>query len=129
MPTADLPAQHSERREFRSRVVDLILAGRPEHALKLLSEYYDVDPPHIRVGTVKGHRRVLACYVRRERRIYVSKGEHLTAPFLILHEFYHHLRASQINRNRQVEKRADLFALGYIQDFSTAHVSNSSHRS
>jgi len=113
--------QDNQGREFRSRIVDLILANHPEYALKLLSEYYGVSPPEIRVGTVKGHRRALGCYVERERRIYVSKSEYLCVPFVILHEFYHHLRASQINRNRQVEKRADLFASNYIQDFRHIH--------
>lgn len=121
MPKANLLAQDCQQREFRSRIVDLILADRPELALKLLSEYYGVNPPAIRVGTVKGHRRVLACYVERQRRIYVSKSEYLSAPSVILHEFYHHLRASQIKRNRQVEKRADLFASNYIQDFRHIH--------
>jgi len=60
---------------------------------------------------------VLACYVEKERRIYVSQSDHLTNPFVILHEFYHHLRASQIGKSKQVEKRADLFASNYIQEF------------
>jgi hypothetical protein len=85
--------------------------------VKLLSEYYGVVEPSLRVGTVKRHRKVLACYVEKERRIYISKSQLLTDPFVILHEFYHHLRASQVARNRQVEKRADLFALKFIRDF------------
>jgi hypothetical protein len=104
-------------REFRAEIVAHILAGRPEHAVKLLSDYYGVSEPRLRVGTVKRHRKVLACYVERETRIYVSKSELLTDPFVILHEFYHHLRASSISKNRQVEKRADLFALNFIRDF------------
>jgi Zn-dependent peptidase ImmA (M78 family) len=85
--------------------------------VKLLSEYYGVVEPSLRVGTVKRHRKVLACYVQKEKRIYISKSPLLTDPFVILHEFYHHLRASQVSRNRQVEKRADLFALRFIRDF------------
>jgi hypothetical protein len=109
-------------REFRARIVSYILDGRPEHAVKLLSEYYGVSEPELRVGTVKGHRKVLGCYVQKEKRIYLSTSQFLTDPFVILHEFYHHLRASDIAKNRQVEKRADLFALNFIRDlkrFST----------
>jgi hypothetical protein len=103
--------------EFRARVVGYILDGRPEKAVKLLSEYYGVTEPDLRVGTVKRHRKVLACYVEKEKRIYISKSPLLADPFVVLHEFYHHLRASPGARGRQVEKRADLFALGFIRDF------------
>ena len=103
---------------FRSRIVRLILDGRPEQAIDLLADYYGVGEPDLRVGTVKRHRKVLACYVEKEKRIYLSKSEFLTEPFIVLHEFYHHLRTSQLGRNRQVEKRADLFALSFIREFN-----------
>jgi hypothetical protein len=111
--------------EFRSRVVGYILDGRPEHAVRLLSKYYGVSEPGLRVGTVKGHRKVLGCYVEKEKRIYLSTSQLLTDPFVILHEFYHHLRASHVAKNRQVEKRADLFALNFIRSlkrFSAASI-------
>jgi hypothetical protein len=104
-------------REFHAAIVGLILDGRPERAVKRLSEQYGVSEPSLRVGTVKRHRKVLACYVKKEKRIYLSKGQLLRDPFVILHEFYHHLRASPIAKSRQVEKRADLFALNFIRDF------------
>jgi len=91
--------------------------ARPEEAIRLLSEYYGVAEPELQVGTVKRHRKVAACYVERERRIYIAKRELLVEPFVILHEFYHHLRASQLQKKRQVEKRADLFAKKFIEDF------------
>lgn len=109
--------------EFRAGIVSHILAGRPEHAVKLLCEYYGVREPSLRVGTVKRHRKVLACYVDKEKCIYLSKSQLLTDPFVILHEFYHHLRASSIAKNRQIEKRADLFALNFIRDFKRSSVS------
>jgi hypothetical protein len=108
---------------FRAKVVCLILDGRPELALALLSEHYGIDEPGLRVGTVKRHRRVLACYVRKEKRIYLSKSDFLANPFVILHEFYHHLRASQVGKGRQVEKRADLFASNFIRDYRRASAS------
>lgn len=106
--------------EFRAKVVHLILRGKPELALKCLSEYYRVSIPDLRVGTVKRHRKVLACYVEKEKRIYISRSDLMAEPFILLHEFYHHLRASQIGRSRQVEKRADLFALNFISAFRQA---------
>jgi hypothetical protein len=123
MTSANSLTQDLEEIEFKSRIVQLILEGHAELALELLSHHYSVNQPEIRVGTVKGHRHVLACYVAKEKRIYMAKSEYLNAPFVVLHEFYHHLRASQIKGKRQVEKRADLFALGYIQDFRRTHLS------
>jgi len=102
---------------FRIRVVKMILDGQPEEALRSLADHYGVDEPDLRVGTVKKHRKVLGVYVHSEKRIYISKSDLLTNPFVILHEFYHHLRASRIPKNQQVEKRADSFALSYIQAF------------
>jgi hypothetical protein len=102
---------------LRTRVVGLIADGKPEQAMRLLSQYYGISEPDLRVGTVRRHRRVVACYVEKERRIYLSKSDFLTSPYVILHEFYHHLRASNPDKRRQVEKRADLFASTFIRDF------------
>jgi hypothetical protein len=107
-------------REFRARIVGYILDGSPERAMKLLAEYYGVSEPDLRVGTVKRSRKVLGCYVQREKRIYISTSQLLTNPFVILHEFYHHLRATATPKNRQVEKRADQFALNFIRDFNSS---------
>jgi hypothetical protein len=107
-------------RDFRTKVVRFIIDGQPERALELLSRYYGVREPDLRVGTVKRHRDVAACYVEKEKRIYVSKSELLTNPLVILHEFYHHLRACHIDKSRQVEKRADLFAMAFVKSFKSA---------
>jgi hypothetical protein len=104
---------------FRANVVGTILSGHPELALRLLSKYYDVREPSLCVGTVKRHRKVLACYVDKEARIYLSNSSFMTDPFVVLHEFYHHLRASSVGK-RQVERRADLFAANFIRDFQIA---------
>ncbi len=102
----------------------MIVDGHPEEALRSLAVHYEVEEPDLRVGTVKRHRKVLAVYVQKEKRIYVSKSDLLKNPFVILHEFYHHLRASQTSRNEQVEKRADSFALTYIRSFQQYSVLN-----
>jgi len=115
---------NESKRFFHAKVVSLILDGRTEHAVKLLSDYYGIDEPDLKVGTVKRHRGVVACYVEKEKRIYFSKGEYMMSPFVILHEFYHHLRASGVKRKGQVEKRADLFASTFIRDFVSTHESS-----
>jgi len=104
-------------KDFRVEVVRLILDGKVEQALELLSKHFGVREPSVRVGTVKRHRKVLACYVEKEKRIYFSNSTFLTNPFVLLHEFYHHLRASGIDRTRQVEKRADQFAMAFVREF------------
>ena len=38
---------------FRAKVVSLIIDGRAELALRLLSKYYAVSEPDLGVGTVK----------------------------------------------------------------------------
>lgn len=109
------PAGTKER--LHAKVVKLITDGQAELAVKLLSEHYEIPEPELRVGTVKRHRGVVACYVEKEKRIYLSRSDYLTNAYVILHEFYHHLRASEPGKRRQVEKRADLFALTFIRDF------------
>ena len=115
-PPVSCNPMHDYMHEFRVEVVRLMLDGKAEVAFGLLSKHYGIREPALRVGTVKRHRNVLACYVHKERRIYLSNSSFLTDPFVLLHEFYHHLRASGVER-RQVEKRADQFAETFIRDF------------
>jgi hypothetical protein len=112
-----IPEPQPSLQAFHAKIVQLIVDGRVELALGLLSEHYGIAEPTVRVGTVKRHRRVLACYVQKERRIYFSNSEFLKNPFVVLHEFYHHLRSLGSGPSRQVEKRADLFAASFIRDF------------
>jgi len=115
----------SSDREFHARIVQLIIDGRVELAIRLLSEHYQISEPSVRVGTVKRHRRVLACYVEKEQRIYFSNSDFLINPFVVLHEFYHHLRSLEPRGSRQVEKRADLFAANFLHDFRDSRNSSS----
>jgi hypothetical protein len=48
--------------------------------------------------------------------IYVASSEGLTDPFLILHEFYHHLR-SVSGRHLGTERYANRFAREYIEEY------------
>jgi len=100
---------------FKSNIVEEILQKRPEEALKILSKKYDVKPPDLCVGVVKGHSsNVLGVYVKKKRAIYVKDSDILYNPFVLLHEFYHHLR-TRPTKHRGTEKYADQFAREFIQ--------------
>lgn len=95
-------------------VVRLIREGRPEDALVLLAGKYGVSPPRLKVGTVKGHRSVAGCYVAKEKTIYLSRAEVMSEPYVILHEFYHHLRSAQ-GKYGASEKHAQAFATDFMK--------------
>ncbi len=104
--------------EEKARVVELILDGRVEEALRIVCEAHGRSPPKIRVGRVKGHSRSLAVYEPRSETIYLSDGSLLRNPFVILHELYHHLRMFA-GRHRGTEKHADRFALSFLSAHRT----------
>ena len=98
---------------FKTKIVKLILSKHTDEALQLLSDYYSVDVPRLKVGMPKQGGRNAGCYVSRTRTIHVMNREKLEDPFVILHEFYHHLR-TQGGKHRGTEKYADAFARGFI---------------
>jgi len=102
---------------FRVGIVRMILDGRPEEALCSLSSHYEVEEPDLRVGTVKRHRKVLAVYVHKEKRIYVSKSDLLRNPFVILHEFYHHLVYNNVIASKREEREANDYAKTILKRF------------
>jgi len=104
----------------------MILCKRTEEALKVLSEMYRVKAPDLVVGTVKGKRRTAyAVYVQKESRIYAMNSDIYYNPFVILHEFYHHLR-SHGGVHKGTEKHANSYAQGFIDsyNFVVMHRSN-----
>jgi len=101
---------------FKAGVVHLILTHDAEKALVSLAEHYSVDTPGLRVGIPKGHVTVSGCYVLEKETIYVANSDGLVDPFLILHEFYHHLR-SVSGRHRGTERYANRFAREYIDEY------------
>jgi hypothetical protein len=105
-------------------VVQLILDGRPEQALELLSKNYGVRPPKLRIGTVKGHRNVAGCYVAKEETIYVSNAEMLHRPYVVLHEFYHHLRSVE-GKFSGSERHAEGFARKFLESHDQSDCSPS----
>jgi hypothetical protein len=98
-------------------IVNLILNKRTEKSLQLLSNFYSIQAPEVVVGTLKGKRKTVhAVYVGNQRRIYATNSEIFYNPFVILHEFYHHLRFRGME-HRGSEKSANKFALHFINSY------------
>ena len=101
----------------KAKIVALILDKKTELALEKLSELYNVDTPEIVVGTIKKKRRtVYAVYVVQEKKIYALNSDIFYNPFIILHEYYHHIR-SKFGVHRGSEKRADMYAQEFIDSY------------
>jgi hypothetical protein len=102
---------------MQARIVHMILAKRTEEALQTLSSFYDLEPPEIVVGTVRGKRRTAyAVYVQKEKKIYAMNSATYYNPFIVLHEFYHHLR-TRGGSHRGTERHANAFARGFIDSY------------
>lgn len=100
--------------QMKAVVVGLILDTRPEEAIALLSKWYHVPQPKLGVGVYEGRTKgVAAVYSQNTKKILAAKREYLYDPFVIVHEFYHHLR-SVGGKHRGTEKQADKFALDFI---------------
>ncbi|HYL65492.1 MAG TPA: hypothetical protein VET47_00040 [Candidatus Limnocylindrales bacterium] len=102
----------------KANIVQMILDGRTEIALEKLSEFYRVETPKISVGTIKGKRRtVYAVYVVAEKKIYALNSEIFCNPFVILHEYYHHIR-SKLGVHRGSERNANMYSQGFIDSYN-----------
>jgi hypothetical protein len=102
----------------KAKVVYMILNRKTEEALQKLSSFYNIAAPEIVVGTVKGKRRtVYAVYVQRERRIYATNSDIFYNPFIVLHEFYHHVRTKG-GVHRGSEKQANMYAKSFIDSYN-----------
>ncbi len=86
----------------------------PEEALDALCAHYRVDRPNLRVGLPKGEKRALGCYVHRDRTIYMSSEEYLFDPYVLIHEFYHHLRHVG-GKHKGTERHARDFAISFLR--------------
>jgi len=101
----------------KAKIVALILDKKTEEALDYLSKFYKVDTPQIVVGTIKKKRRsVYAVYVVQEKKIYALNSEIFYNPFVILHEYYHHIR-SKFGTHRGSEKHANMYAQQFIDSY------------
>ena len=106
----------SDEASFQARIVGMIaLARKPEEALDALCSHYRIGRPSLRIGLPKGEKRALGCYVHRDRTIYMSREEYLFDPYVLIHEFYHHLRHVS-GKHRGTERHARDFALGFLKN-------------
>lgn len=86
----------------------------------MLSRHYHVATPRVSVGVYEGRtKRVAAVYSVARREILAAKREYLYDPFVVIHEFYHHLR-SVSGRHRGTEKQADKFASEFLAAYQRA---------
>jgi len=108
--------------EFKPLIVWLILNGKTEEALELLAKNYGVNVPKLKVGLPKGRKkRAYGCYTPRNETISVLNSDALGNPFVILHEFYHHLRTHSVDKQHKgTEKNANKFATEFLQAYETA---------
>jgi hypothetical protein len=104
---------------FKPLIVWLIINGKTEEAIKLMAQNYKVDIPNLRVGLPKGHKiKAYGCYAAKNQTISVQNSDILVNPFVICHEFYHHLRSRGVDKmHRGTEGNADKFALGFLAEY------------
>jgi len=106
--------------KFKASIVWLILNGKTEKALELLAEHYSVEVPKLKVGLPKGRKKkALGCYSAKNETIFVLNSDTLKEPFIILHEFYHHLRTALDRKHRGTERYADEFSKEFIQAYKS----------
>ncbi len=104
---------------LKAEIVRLILTKEVNEALNALSEHYHVDKPKLKVGMPKRCKSKAGCYVAKTKTIHINNREMLDNPFVILHEFYHHLRM-QDERHKGTEKHANKFAEDFINAYKNS---------
>jgi hypothetical protein len=108
---------------FRNLTVWLILNGETKKAIEILSKNYKISAPKLKVGLPKGRKvKALGCYSPKNSTISVRNSDVLRNPFVILHEFYHHMRTSIDKEHKGTEKNADKFAMEFIKVYESARV-------
>jgi hypothetical protein len=106
---------------FRTLTVRLILCGEAEKAIEILSKNYKINAPNLKVGLPKGRKaKAFGCYSPKNSTISVRDSDVLRNPFVILHEFYHHMRTSIDKKHKGTEKNADKFAMEFIKAYESA---------
>ena len=84
----------------------------------MLAKQYGATVPSLKVGLPKRYRRnTLGCYEGKNKIISVSNSDTLKDPFVVLHEFYHHLRTSVDLKHRGTEKNANEFAKDFLRAY------------
>ena len=110
----------NEGPEFKYEVVRLILSMNVEKALEMLAQNYNVATPKFKIGLPKGHQKnVYGCYTSKTQTISLLSSDFLNNAFVVLHEFYHHLRSKGVDQqHRGTEKNADKFATDFITQYN-----------
>ncbi len=109
------PRTRPDEDGFRARIVSLIREEKdPEAAIEQLSTHYRIEKPILRMGLPRGQKRALGCYVQRDKTIYISSQNYLYDPYVLIHEFYHHLR-NVSGKHRGTERHAKEFALAFLR--------------
>lgn len=87
-----------------------------------MAKEYRVEIPKLDVGLPKGHtRNAYGTYNAKNHTICVMNSDIFSNPFVILHEFYHHLRSKSVDKqHRGTEKNADKFAIDYLRAYEVA---------
>jgi Zn-dependent peptidase ImmA (M78 family) len=112
--------------KFRALNVWLILNGKAEKSLELLAKHYGINAPKLKVGLPKGRKKkTIGCYNAKNKTIFVVNSDTLKEPFIILHEFYHHLRTTLDTKHKGTEKHANKFAKEFIQAYKSERVPKS----
>ncbi len=108
--------------DFKVHIVALILNGKTEDALEQLAKEYQVSVPQLKVGLPKGHKTTAyGCYTSKTQTISLLNSDMMVNPFVVLHEFYHHIRSKGVDRmHRGTEGNADKFALDYVTQYQLA---------
>ncbi len=101
---------------FKAKIVHVVLSKDTEKAIELLSRHYSIAEPKLKVGMPKRHSKKVACYVAKRQTIHVSHRGILHDPYVILHEFYHHLR-NVTSTQKGLEKHANRFAEDYLKAY------------
>lgn len=108
----------SGEERFKALIVATILDSKPEKAIEMLSEHYRVGRPRIGIGVIKGRTKsVRAVYSQARKEILAANRDYFYDPFVLIHEFYHHLR-SVSGKHRGTERQANEFAIGFIQAYN-----------
>jgi len=114
---------------FKPLVVWLILNGKTEGALELLAKNYYISVPNLRVGLPKKHKtKAYGTYTAKNQTISVLNSDALANPFVIIHEFYHHLRSKGVDKmHRGTEGNADKFALDFLLAYQLGSIKTKSY--
>jgi hypothetical protein len=102
-------------RDNARMIIQMIIDGNTDDALKIISDFYHIDPPKTVVGLPRNKCfKSYACYVPSKHTIFFRDANAYRNPYIVLHEFYHVIRFIN-GKHRGTEKYADKYAKFFIQ--------------